>query len=222
MSAPSQRRLVQASSPVDDALALILEALVDVQTPRIAVSGGSAGALVGPLRTALGERWSQVRLTWADERAVPFEDEASNRGALYRSGALSAAHLPRQELGLFAPNQSLEDAAEHASAVFAEDFASLDVVILGIGGDAHIASHFPGLTADGIGAVQTVRQSPKPPSERLTLSLPVLASAGLNLIYACGEGKREALKATLAGDPRTPASALERTVIVTDLAGLAD
>lgn len=215
------QRVVQASAPVQDALALILEAIRDVQTPRIAVSGGSAGALVGPLRSALGERWAQVRLTWADERAVAFEDEASNRGALYRSGALSAADLPRQELALFGTGQSLKGAAEHASAVFAEDFGGLDVAILGIGGDAHIASHFPGLQAEGAGAVQTVQGSPKPPGERLTLSLPVLASAGLNLIYACGEAKREALKATLAGEPSTPASALERMVIVTDLPGLA-
>ncbi|MFK8001377.1 MAG: 6-phosphogluconolactonase [Polyangiales bacterium] len=221
MSDSSQRRVVQSSTPVDDALALILEALRDVQTPRIAISGGSAGALVGPLRRALGERWSQVRLTWADERAVPFEEEASNRGALYRSGALSAADLPRQELALFAKNQTLQQAAEHASTVFEEDFAGLDVAILGMGGDAHIASHFPGLQAEGAGAVQTVLGSPKPPSERLTLSLPVLASAGLSLIYACGEAKRGALKATLAGDSRTPASALERMVIVTDLTGLA-
>lgn len=217
----SFQRVVQASTPVEDALALILDALLDVQTPRIAVSGGSAGALVGPLRKALGARWSQVRLTWADERAVPFEDEASNRGTLYRSGALSAADLPRQELALFGPGQSLEGAAEHASSVFAEDFAGLDVAILGIGGDAHIASHFPGLQAEGEGAVQSVQGSPKPPSERLTLSLPVLASAGLNLIYACGEAKRGALKATLAGEPSTPASVLERLAIVTDLNGLA-
>ncbi|MFT5354254.1 MAG: 6-phosphogluconolactonase [Polyangiales bacterium] len=220
MSAPSQHRLVHAGSPVDEAIQLILEALHDVAAPRIAVSGGSAGALVGPLRAALGERWSQVRLTWADERAVPFEHEASNRGALYRSGALNVAHLPRQELALFGPGQDLESAAQHASRVFTDDFAGLDVTILGMGGDAHIASHFPELQAEGAGAVQVVRQSPKPPSERLTLSLPVLASAGLNLIYACGEGKRDALKATLAGDVRAPASALERFVIVTDLTGL--
>lgn len=219
MSTP-QRRLVQHASPMDEALALILEALRGVQTPRIALSGGSAASLVQPLRVALGERWSQVRLTWADERAVPFEDEASNRGALYRSGALDEAHPPRQELALFSTGEDLESAAHRSSRIFGEDFGGLDVAILGMGGDAHIASHFPGHQAEGLGEVQMVRQSPKPPSERLTLSLPVLALAGLNVIYACGEGKRSALEATLAASETAPAAELERLVIVTDLAGV--
>lgn len=213
-------RLHQSDTPLEDAVTLVVDALRDVDSPRIALSGGSAGSLVGPLRRALGGRWSRVRLTWADERAVPFADEASNRGALYRSGALSAAYPVRRELSLFTDGETLEEAAARASEAFERDFGGLDVAILGMGGDAHIASHFPQGEAQGEGAVQIVRESPKPPAERLTLSLRTLSLSRLSLLYACGEGKRSAIEATLLGTKEVPARALERLVLVTDLADL--
>ncbi|HEX2647406.1 MAG TPA: 6-phosphogluconolactonase, partial [Candidatus Dormibacteraeota bacterium] len=70
----------------------------------------------------------------------------------------------------------------------------LDVVVLGVGEDGHTASLFPGhpvLKAHGL--VVGVRDSPKPPPERITLTLGVLRTARRVIILATGAGKAEAV-----------------------------
>jgi 6-phosphogluconolactonase len=104
---------------------------------------------------------------------------------------------------------------------------ALDVSLVGIGEDGHTASLFPGHpeVEDSSGALcLPVRNSPKPPPERVTLSLPVLRAARCSLLLATGAGKAEALAAALAGpDPRVPASLLasERLHVVADTAAAA-
>jgi 6-phosphogluconolactonase len=103
----------------------------------------------------------------------------------------------------------------------------LDVALLGIGEDGHTASLFPGHpeVEDTSGALcLPVRDAPKPPPERVTLSLPVLRAARCSLLLVAGAGKAEALAATLAGpDPWVPASLLvtERLHVVADAAAAA-
>jgi 6-phosphogluconolactonase/glucosamine-6-phosphate isomerase/deaminase len=105
---------------------------------------------------------------------------------------------------------------------------TLDLALLGIGEDGHTASLFPGSPAveDSSGALcLPVRDAPKPPPERVTLSLPVLRAARRCLLLATGAGKAVALAAVLAGpDPRVPASLLasERLQIVADAAAAGD
>ena len=103
--------------------------------------------------------------------------------------------------------------------------AVLDVVILGIGPDGHIASLFPGastLDADPHELCLPVEEAPKPPPERITLSLPVLRAARGCTLLATGASKADAVSAML-GEPsrHVPASLLRRerlTVIVDDAA----
>ena len=69
-----------------------------------------------------------------------------------------------------------------------------------------------------------VPDSPKPPPDRITLTLPLLRSARHTILVATGEEKRGALVRLLAGDARLPAHDLPGLVVVTDLAmkGLLD
>jgi 6-phosphogluconolactonase len=98
-------------------------------------------------------------------------------------------------------------------------------VILGIGPDGHVASLFPGastLDADEHDLCLAVLDSPKPPPERLTLSLPLLRAARGCTLLATGASKADAVSAML-GEPsrHVPASLLRRerlTVIVDDAA----
>jgi 6-phosphogluconolactonase len=120
--------------------------------------------------------------------------------------------LPSPDIGLPAPDIGLP---------------ALDVSLVGIGEDGHTASLFPGHpeVEDSSGALcLPVRNSPKPPPERVTLSLPVLRAARCSLLLVAGAGKAEALAAALAGpDPRVPASLLvsERLHVVADAAAAA-
>ncbi len=97
--------------------------------------------------------------------------------------------------------------------------------MLGIGPDGHVASLFPGaatLDAGEHALCLGVHDSPKPPPERITLSLAVLRAAPHCLLLATGAGKADAVQAMLAEPSRhVPASLLRRerlTVIVDDAA----
>ncbi len=131
--------------------------------------------------------------------------------------------LPASDIGLPAPDMG-PPAPEVSLPV-------LDVALLGIGEDGHTASLFPGHpeVEDSSGALcLPVRNAPKPPPERVTLSLPVLRAARCSLLLVAGAGKADALAAALAGggrgpDPRVPASLLvsERLHVVADAAAAA-
>ena len=100
-----------------------------------------------------------------------------------------------------------------------------DVVALGIGPDGHVASLFPGadtLDAGDDAVCLGVGDSPKPPPQRITLSLPVLRAARGCLLLATGASKADAVSAML-GEPtrHVPASLLRRerlTVVLDDAA----
>jgi 6-phosphogluconolactonase len=101
----------------------------------------------------------------------------------------------------------------------------LDLVVLGIGPDGHVASLFPGspaLDAPEQVLCLGVHDSPKPPPERITLSLAVLRAARRCLLLATGASKADAVDAMLGKPGRhVPASLLRRerlTVIVDDAA----
>jgi 6-phosphogluconolactonase len=102
------------------------------------------------------------------------------------------------------------------------DVVVLDVVVLGIGPDGHVASLFPGaptLDAGPEAICLGVHDSPKPPPERITLSLAVLRAARRCLLLATGAGKRDAVQATLGpATPHVPASLLrkERLALLLD------
>jgi 6-phosphogluconolactonase len=215
--------VVVSSDPAAEAAARVARALrlTGGRSPRLAVAGGSALTVLGPLRRALGEaRWSQVRLTWVDERCVPSGDADSNRGAAARDGQLDPAQPPAVELALFLDGEDPVQACQRVSAALRARFAGkLDVILLGMGEDGHIASLFPGrpeLAAKE--PVVAILDSPKPPAQRITLTLPMLATARVAVLLATGEAKRSALERLVRRDPALPASALNKLTIVTDLA----
>ena len=207
-SIPRVPTLRTSDDPLGLAASLLREAIasVDRERVRVAISGGSA--LRVWLRAELP--WDRIHLTWVDERCVDHGDSASNRGETHRGRAERAAH----ELPLWLDDEDVDSALSRIRAGLRDDFDDrLDVTLLGMGGDGHIASLFPGRSWEG-DRVLHVPDSPKPPAQRMTLSHAMIATASTHVLYAVGDSKTEAVERVMAGDPELPASTLDGLVIV--------
>jgi 6-phosphogluconolactonase len=214
--------ILRAADPVAAAGSRLADAVMAVDQTRgairLAIPGGSALAALGVARKRLEDIWPRLCLTWVDERCVPFAHEESSRGAAYRSGWLGGRSAPGQELPLFLDGERGEDAVTRVEAGLAKIFdGALDVLLLGMGEDGHVASLFPGWSAPLDARVAYVASSPKPPLERITLTRPMLATARCAILLATGEEERPALERLLAGDRSLPAYGLSGLTLVTDL-----
>ena len=179
-----------------------------------------------------------MEVWFADERCVGPEDAESNyrlaAETLLRPAGIAPARVHRME-GELGPEEGARRYAEagarscsapaRAPARAIRRCRCSTSIVLGIGPDGHVASLFPGaatLDAGEQALCLGVRDSPKPPPERITLSLAVLRAARRCLLLATGAGKADAVSAML-GEPshHVPASLLRRerlTVIVDDAA----
>lgn len=178
---------------------------------HIALAGGSTPRRAYELLGDMEGSWGHVHLWLGDERCVPDDDPQSNARmvveSLYataRAEPPSLHRLPRPEMP--------EDAAWLYGVQISEDVDDLvfDVVLLGMGPDGHTASLFPGhpaLRATEAPCV-AVRDAPKPPPERVTLTLPVLRRAHHTLLLVTGSDKRDALSRLVAGDQTLPVALL--------------
>ena len=218
-------RVVVSRDPVAIAAEMLADVLrqemLESELVRLAVPGGSALAALGPARAALGEAFGRVQLTWVDERCVPVADADSNRGAAERSGVLGhdEGPAPRHVVPLCLDDETPAGSALRAQDELAALFGSgLDLSLLGMGEDGHVASLFPGrFDREAKGLVAHIANSPKPPPNRMTLTWPMLATARTTILLAVGEGKRDALERTLDGDESLPAVGLPGLVLITDL-----
>jgi 6-phosphogluconolactonase len=189
-----------------DVLATAIDSARTVRgAAHVALSGGST---VGQVYRLLGPKlpeWRDVHLWYGDERVVPLDDpESTHRLATSTLDAPDAVWHPL----------AVDLGPEGAATAYADelDGTVLDVALNGMGPDGHTASLFPGhpmLRAEGIAVA--VRDSPKPPPERVTLTLDKLNEARRILLVVTGEDKAPMLARVLAGaDPEVPASLLAR------------
>lgn len=213
--------IVPATRPAEVAGQRLAQAIAQIDARRgacrLAIPGGSALAVLKHVHSYLPQgAWSRVHLTWVDERCVPVSDPASNRGALHELGLPP----PGLELPLWTDADGNANAAlERFSPAFARQFAGgLDVALLGLGEDGHVASLFPAhpaLRAEG--AAVFVADSPKPPRLRMSLTLGVLRATPLAIMLVAGQGKRAALQRVIQREEGLPTSSLPHLVIVTDI-----
>ena len=168
----------------------------------IALPGGSVATTLFPRLASAAVDWSRSDFFWVDERAVPPDDPESNFAAA-RALWLEPASIPGSRV-----HRMRGDAADLDQAAWAYeaelrsalgDPPRLDVALLGVGPDGHVASLFPGhrLLDETARPVAALQDAPKPPPRRLTLTLPVLAAARLVVVAAFGASKAEVVRAAL-------------------------
>jgi 6-phosphogluconolactonase len=193
---------------------------------EIVLAGGSTPARAYELAAEQEPDWSKASVWWGDERCVPPDDERSNYRLARESllDRLSAQPLSvrriRGELGAVA-----------AAEEYDRDLcgSKLDLVLLGIGPDGHVASLFPGQPTLDERSRRAIPAEAKldPFVERVTMTVPVLCSAPDVLFVVTGEAKAEALERVFGRPPSrdTPASLIRseagRTRVVADAAAAA-
>lgn len=196
---------------------------------HLALSGGSTPGRAYELLAASQPGWDAVQLWFADERCVPPDDAQSNylmaAQTLLDHVPLAPEQVHRMQ-GEHGPKEGAQLYAKELEANIASDgelVPVLDMIVLGIGPDGHVASLFPGshtLDAGDRAVCLGVQDSPKPPPERITLSLAVLRAARRCVLLATGASKADAISATMASPSKhVPASLLRRerlTAIVDD------
>ncbi|WP_030167545.1 6-phosphogluconolactonase [Spirillospora albida] len=228
--------------------ARLLTRIVDVQAARgsasVVLTGGGMGTAVLAALAATGARdaidWRRLDLWWGDERFLPSGDTGRNE-----TGAREALldHVPVDPARVHpmpSPDGPDGDDPEAAAARYAEELRaaarpedhgpvpSFDVLMLGVGPDAHVASLFPEMPAlYDERPVVAVRGAPKPPPTRITLTLPALNAAREVWLLAAGEAKAKAVRLGLseAGPVQVPvagARGRQRTLLLLDRAAASE
>jgi 6-phosphogluconolactonase len=158
----------------------------------IALAGGTTPKATYEALAGLPLDWSQIDVFFGDERCVPAEHEDSNY-RMAKAALFDRISIPSERVHRMRGELADRDAA--ARAYEAELPEQLDVLVLGIGEDAHTASLFPGAAAV---AEQSRRvlpvTGPKPPPERLTITPPVILAARVCVVLGSGAGKAEPVR----------------------------
>jgi len=181
---------------------------------HIALAGGSTPRAAYERAAAMGADWSESTLWFGDDRCVPPDHEHSNyrmvKEALLDRLDTGPAAVKRIE-GERGPAEAAEAYEAELRASFGEGVPRLDLVLLGLGPDAHTASLFPGDDALGESerlAVGVPTPGMAPLLSRVTLTLPVVNAARDVVFLVSGDDKAEAVVRAFSGaqDPSAPAS----------------
>lgn len=197
----------------------------DARTPQVALTGGriatKAYERLGAEGRSSAVDWSRVGLWWGDERFVAAD--SGDRNARQSLTALAPLPLDLERvhpMPAAGDGLDLDAAAEAYEAELGH--TTFDICLLGMGPDGHVASLFPEHPSSyAEGRVIGVRSSPKPPPERISLTLEVINSS--TEVWFCVTGSDKAAAARLAvsgaGPIQVPAAGVrgrERTLWLID------
>jgi 6-phosphogluconolactonase len=194
---PDAERLAVAAATI------VAETLRSTPALRLVLAGGTTPKRCYTLLAGMGLSWSRVTVLFGDERCLPPLDPETNyqiaNQTFLKTACPATVHRIPGELG---PDEA---AAAYEPIVAA---GPLDLVLLGIGTDGHTASLFPNDPAlRAAGYMSGVRNSPKPPPERVTMTLRALRGAKRVVILAAGADKKDAVRRAFAGE--VPAGMIE-------------
>lgn len=225
------RRPDTLSTLLDQAATSLIDVVSSLQTTgggrhgdgvaRLVLTGGGAGiGLLERIRELEDADsridWSRVHVFFGDDRNVPVDHEDSNEGQA-RDALLNHVDIPEANIhGIGLDGGEMEEAAR-AYEQLIEELApkGFDIHLLGMGHEGHINTLFP--HTDAVRETQrlviAVTDSPKPPAERVTLTLPAVRRAEQVWLLVSGEDKAQAAKAIVdrANPEDWPAAGAEGT-----------
>ncbi|AIJ24189.1 MULTISPECIES: 6-phosphogluconolactonase [Amycolatopsis] len=203
------------------AAARLVTRLVDLQAAKgsasLVLTGGGTGIAVleqlrrSPARDAVD--WSRLDLYWGDERFVPADDDERNEKQA-REALLDHVPVdPKRVHAMAASDGEFGDDVDAAAAAYAQvladnarpedhgDVPQFDICLLGLGGEGHTASVFPESPAvyETERSVVAVRNCPKPPPTRVSLTLPAIRRSHDVWLMTTGEAKADAVALALSG-----------------------
>lgn len=182
---------------------IVAERLRSTPSTRLVLAGGTTPRRAYAKLADMDLPWGRAAILFGDERCVPAWDPESNyRQAsevlLHKVHPATVARIPA-ELGADVAARAYET---HVSA------GPLDLVLLGMGPDGHTASLFPDDPAlRATGSVVAVHNAPKPPAERVSLTLTAIRKATRVIILVAGADKAWAVRQARAG--KVPAGLIE-------------
>jgi 6-phosphogluconolactonase len=216
--------LPSAEALAADVVTRLIGTLAEVQTHRErAALALTAGSIMEKVWAEVARRppgnldWARVDVFWGDERFVPHDSDDRNDRPAERELFGAEPFAAARRFSMPASDGEYGDDLDAAAAGYARtlyearrpddtgDGPNFDVVLLGVGPDGHCCSLFPDhpSASDNSATVIPVRDSPKPPPLRLSLSFDGLTAAQEIWVVASGSGKADAAANALAGAERT-------------------
>ncbi|MCK5664596.1 MAG: 6-phosphogluconolactonase [Thiotrichaceae bacterium] len=171
---------------------------------KIVLAGGSTPEKIYQQLVDANTNWSKWMIYYGDERCLPADDK--DRNSIMASNALlSKVGIPEANIFTMPAELGAAEAAEKYRVAIA-DVDQFDLVLLGMGEDGHTASLFPGHINDQQETVHEVYNSPKPPSDRISLSAKTLANTRQLFFIVTGSSKIDPVKQWKQGADLTVAS----------------
>jgi 6-phosphogluconolactonase len=172
---------------------------------------------------------SNLHFFWADERCVPPNDPESNFGAADELLFVPVG-VPEGQTHRIAGEEPPQVAAVAAESEIcrlaplnSDGQPVLDLILLGMGEDGHVASLFPGEPESAMNdpAVYRPVTATKPPPQRVTMGYQTIAAARQVWVLVSGRGKDSTLRHSLSPTGKTPLARVFRdrpfTRVFTDL-----
>jgi 6-phosphogluconolactonase len=201
----------------------------------VAIPGGRIASIffdaVTEHAVGSGVSFEHVHFFWSDERCVP-PDHADSNFRVAKKELLGPLGIFRNRIhrikGELRPDEAVTEADAALSLLASANSAGqpmLDLILLGMGEDGHVASLFPNAPASVVECETpyvAVRSSSKPPPLRISLSYAAIAAASEVWVLVSGAGKEEAFRESLRPAGKTPLARIlrlrRRTRIFTDIA----
>lgn len=203
------------------AAARLVTRLVDVQAAKgyasLVLTGGSTGIAVleelrrSPARDAVD--WASLDVYWGDERFVPADSDERNEKQAREALLDHVPTDPGRVHAMAASDGEFGDDPDAAAAAYAKalaenarpedhgDVPTFDIMLLGLGPEGHTASIFPKSPAvyETQRSVVAVRNCPKPPPTRITMTLPTIRRSHDVWLMTAGAAKADPVALALAG-----------------------